>query len=59
MPHQTDYVVTYKDRAGDTHTVSVTAESIHAAEVIVMDSIPECIRAIRCLPTQQHFNDHD
>jgi len=53
MAHQTDYIVTYKDSVGNTHTVSVTAESIHAAEVIVMDSIPECIRAIRCLPSQQ------
>ena len=53
MSHQTDFLVTYKDRTGDTHTVSVTAESIHAAEVLVMDSIPECIRAIRCLPSQQ------
>jgi hypothetical protein len=59
MSHQTSYIVTYKDSAGDTHAVSVTAESTHAAEAFVMDSIPECIRAIRCLPTQQHFNDHD
>ena len=59
MPHQTEYIVTYIDHNGDTHTVSVTAESIHAAEVLVMDSIPECIRAIRCLPSQQNFNDHD
>ena len=53
MSRQTDYIVTYKDSAGDTHAVSVTAESTHAAEAFVMDSIPECIRAIRCLPTQQ------